>query len=205
MSFPVRATAVAGLLGALTMFVGDMLFYGQVGSGADALNSSLAVVSQRPPSWLMLGGLVSSLAGLGYMAGVVHVWQRAEPAPRVLRFGLTLLVAAIFSVAIATHAVWGAFALAAGRDPKVAAYLELFFTTGMVVAVPTGLLLAGLVLTGRTTWPRWSAALNPGLLYVVLSTAAWLPSPIGAAVVGGAFNLAFAVFFATSTATARDI
>lgn len=199
-----RLTALAGLAGALVMFVGDLLFYGQWASGAEGLRSSLAVVETRSHLVLALGGWLSSLGGLGYMVGVVHVWSRTPSASLQWRVVATGLIAFVISIAIATHAVWGAFALTAGRHGSVTAYLSVYFRIGMLVAVPASLVLAGLVVTGKTTWPRWSVALNPGLIYAVLSTAAWLPAPIGAAVVGGAFNLAFAAFFAMSLATAKS-
>jgi cytochrome c oxidase subunit IV len=202
-----RLTALAGLAGAAAMFAGDMLFYGQWGSGEAARAESLHLVATAAPSRLMLGGLLSVLAGLGYLAGAVHVLQRLKVGRLLAGVTIGLLVA-VLVVSIATHAVWGAFALAvaSGSEPArvmVGRYLDLYFLIGESLALPVSLLLLGLTITGRTLWPRWVGLFNPGLIYLVLSTATWWPAPLGAAVVGGAFNLAFGVFFLVSLATVR--
>ncbi|WP_332678078.1 hypothetical protein [Brevundimonas sp.] len=186
------------------MFAGDMLFYGQWASGAAAYAGSMGVVEGRPIWMLMLGGLLGPLAGIGYLFGLLHVVRRLRPAGRLLQAAVGFSLLAVFSIAMATHSVWGAFAVAAGARQAVGTYLQLFFVVGQIVAVPASLLLLGVTAMGRTTWPRATVLANPGVLYLVLVTATWLPSPVGAVIVGGAFNLAFAFFFTVSLATDRD-
>lgn len=195
---------MAGLAGALVMFAGDMLFYGQWASGAAAYSDSMGVVDTRPVWNLMLGGLLGPLAGVGYLCGLLHIAERVQPAGRAMQVLVGFGLLAVFSIAIGTHSVWGALAVAGAARSDVGAYLELFFLVGQIIAVPVALLLFGITVLGRTAWPRGAAAANPGLLYLLLATATWLPAPIGAAIVGGAFNLAFAAFFAVSLATDRD-
>ena len=190
------------------MFAGDMLFYGQWGSGADAVSGSLAVVSRMGPERLMLGGFMSILGGLGYVAGAAHVYRRMEAVPPLLRWGISAGFLSVAVISTATHAVWGSFALAvAGGATQgmmlahglvIWNYLSLHFLIGGVVAVPTCLLLLGVILRRRTDWPLYFAVVNPGLIYLVLSKASFLPAPIGAAVVGGGFNLAFVLFYGLS-------
>ena len=206
---PLRATALAGVLGALTMFAGDMLFYGQWGSGADVAANTYSIVAGTSPERLMLGGLLSMPAGLGYLGGALHVFQRLARAGWVLRTATTGAVLSVLIVAVATHAVWGAFALTVASGSRaanalVSHYLDQHFLIGQIIAVPASLLLFGITVSGRTSWPRWVAVFNPGLVYLALATANWFPAPFGAAIVGGAFNLAFAVFFLVSLATARN-
>ncbi len=198
-----RASAVAGLVGALLMFLGDMLFYGQWGSGRDALTRSFELASGMPAERLMLGGLVAMPAGAAYLLGLFHIHHRLKHQHWRAGLGILTGMAAILVTALATHVAWGAFALAARSGSDEAArlighYLSFHFRIAQVIAVPTTIGFTLLVLFGRTSWPKWSVAFNPGLLYVLLATGSWIPGPFGAALVGGAFNLAFATFFLMS-------
>ena len=198
----VRLCGYAGLLGALAMFAGDMLFYGQWASGADALSHLWARVQQSEPSHLVLGGLTSILGGLGYTLGVGHVYGRITTDRPWLRLAIVGGFFAIAIIATATHAVWGSFALAihsgAANAIQIGGYLALYFQIGGIIGVAISILLAIAVLTRQTQWPLWFAVINPGAIYLLLSTAAYLPAPIGAPVVGGAFNIAFLIFYAAS-------
>ncbi|MDB5472241.1 MAG: putative rane protein [Caulobacter sp.] len=196
----VRLAALAGLLGSAAMFFGDMLFYGQWGGGAEALSGSYAIVERADPGRLMIGGLLSMAGGVGYVLGSIHIWARLGPAPSWLRGATVGAVLMIAVVATATHAVWGAYALiittqSAEAANLVSRYLGLHFLIGGAVGGVASLLLLGAILLRRSNWPAWFAVVNPGALYLLLSTATWLPAPFGAPLVGGAFNLAFAVFF----------
>ena len=48
--------------------------------------------------------------------------------------------------------------------------------------------------------PRWFAALNPAVLFLLTTLFEWVPAPLGGPLVIGAGNLVFLVFFAASTA-----
>ncbi|MDR7116763.1 DUF6796 family protein [Caulobacter sp. BE254] len=199
-----RFFGYAGLIGACAMFAGDMLFYGQWGSGADALTTSLDVVRRTDPQRLAFGGFASIIGGLGYALGAGHVYARTADRPAWLRQAVagSMLILAI--IATATHAVWGSFALTMAlngpSNALVANYLSTYFLMGGVVGAPASLLLAAAILTRRTRWPMWFALVNPGLFYLLLSNATYLPAPLGAPIVGGAFNIAFALFYAFSVA-----
>ena len=198
----VRLCGYAGLLGALAMFAGDMLFYGQWASGADALNNIWARVQQSNPTHLVLGGLTSILGGIGYTLGVAYIYARISTGRAWLKLCILGGFFAIAIIATATHAVWGSFALAinsgAANAVQIGDYLALYFQIGGIVAVVPSILLAIAVVTRQTKWPIWFVVINPAVIYLLLSTAAYLPAPIGAPVVGGAFNIAFIIFYATS-------
>lgn len=200
----VRLCGYAGLLGACALFAGDMLFYGQWGSGADAFSGTYALVAQADAERLVIGGLTSVIGGIGYALGACHVHGQLAARPAWLRLGITAGFLAVAIIATATHAVWGSFALAVvsgTSDPAlIANYLSLHFAIGGIVGVPASLLLAGAIALHRTDWPIWFAAVSPGAIYLLFSTASYLPAPLGAAIVGGAFNLAFLLFYAISLA-----
>lgn len=204
-------TAGAGLVGAVLMFTGDMLLYGHIGSGAEFINRYKTVITQASTLRLYLAGALGPLAAIFYLIGVYHLYLRLSPARAVVRILTSLAFAAMFVIAGAVHAVWAAYALVlravaqgqatAELETVMRAYLDLVYRIAEVVGYPCALLLFVLVLMRRTTYPRWSAVLNPGLIMVASSLLVFLPSPIGAPVVGGLFNLAFVVFFTLSLAT----
>ena len=198
----VRLCGYAGLLGALAMFAGDMLFYGQWASGAEALNGTWARVQQSDPAHLVLGGLTSIIGGLGYAIGAAHVYERIISKRAWFKIGLASCFLAIAIIATATHAVWGGFALAINSGTanalQIGSYLTLYFQIGGIIGAIASILLAIAVATRQTDWPFWFILANPGAIYLLLSTAAYLPAPLGAPLVGGAFNIAFVVFYGLS-------
>ena len=204
-------TAGAGLVGALLMFTGDMLLYGHFGSGAEFISRYKTVITGASSLRLYLAGALGPVAAIFYLAGVYHLYMRLQPARVILRIVTSLALAAMFVIAGAVHAVWAAYALVlrgvaqgqanADLESVMRAYLDLVYNMAEIVGYPSALLLFVLVLMGRTTYPRWSAFLNPGLIMLTSSLVVFLPAPIGAPVVGGLFNLAFVVFFAISLAT----
>lgn len=204
-------TAAAGLLGALLMFTGDMLLYGHLGSGAEFISRYKTVITEASSLRLYLAGAVGPVAAIFYLIGTYHLYLRLQPARPLLRFITSFAFGVMFVIAGAVHAVWAANALvmravAQGQATVdlgnvMAAYLSLVYRMAEVVGYPAALLLFFLVLTRRTTYPRWSALLNPGLIMLVSPVLTFLPSPIGAPVVGGLFNLAFVVLFTLSLAT----
>lgn len=198
-----RWMAVAGLAGALLMFAGDMLFYGQWGSGAGAISESFALAAAASPDRLALGGLVAPVAGAGLLCGVFHVLNRLGSSPAIVRWIVVICLLLVVMIAVATHAVWGAFALAATTHEPLAVmrvyqYLQMHFLVGAAPAAVATILLLVAVACGRSGWPRWMIVFNPGVLYLIMSSGTWSPAPVGAALVGGAFNLSLAFFFAAS-------
>lgn len=200
--FNTRLFGYAGLIGAGAMFAGDMLFYGQLGSGSDALATSLDVVRSADPQRLAMGGLAAIIGGFGYALGAFHVYGQMGERPAWLRLSVAGSFLLIAIVATATHAVWGSFALTmapgVSKNPLIADYLSLHFLIGGVVGAPASLLLALAIVGRKTRWPVWFALVSPGAVYLLLANASFLPSPLGAPIVGGAFNLAFALFYGVS-------
>ncbi len=179
-----------GLAGALIMFAGDQL----IGHGSRLSDSGL----------ITLGGLAAIPGGAGLLAGVWHIREQLAPAPSIARLPISLLFATLFVLASATHAVWGAYAIVENDLTGVAVdsdlfvhYLGAFGVLGQVLGIPASLALLALVLLGRTSWPRWMALFNPGLLYFGLG-AIQIPGQLGAAIAASTFNFAFCLFFLAS-------
>ncbi|MBC6982250.1 DUF6796 family protein [Caulobacter sp. 17J80-11] len=202
-------TGLCGLAGALLLFAGDMLFFGRFGSGAEAVLAE--TTARASTARLIIGGAVAPFAGLGYLIGCAHLFWRLAPAPAWARAGVTLGAALLFLAGACVHAAWGAYALAiraAATEPALAplrdtigGYTDVLFALAYAAGYPAAVVLFVLVAAGRTSWPRWTALVNPVLVKPLLETAGWIPAPLGAVLVGGGFNLAMAVFFAVSIAT----
>lgn len=207
-----RSAGIAGLAGALLFFAGDMLFYGYWGSGASFASGMLATVQHASVERLFAGGLVAPLAACLCIIGFWHVYLNVRPKAAVV--GRVMLVAfwLLMIAGSAIHMLWTAKGLAmkycSGQGPEctnliaaMKSYWSLADMQGEIPGYVGALLLAVLVVLGKTMYPRWTVIFNPAVLIAVSSFAYLVPAPLGAILVGGGINLSIAVFFAVSAAT----
>ncbi len=208
-----RLAGLVGLAGALLFFAGDMLFYGYFGSGASFHQGMIETVQRDSIQRLVTGGLVGPIAALLCMVGFWHV--RANVVTRSPRLGQVMFFAfiALMVVGSATHALWTVKGLAieyctgnlSAPCPDLLAatqgYWKLLYEMAEIPGYLGSLLLLVLVLLGKTSYPRWTAIANPGVLLVASYLAEWVPAPLGAVLVGGSTNLSIAAFFLVSVAT----
>lgn len=208
-----RLAGVAGLCGALLFFAGDMLFYGHWGSGAGFHQGMIKTVSNASLVRLYAGGLVGPVAACLCIVGFWHVYLNVRPAQA--RTGQVMLVAffllMVFGSAI--HTLWTTRGLAIkycyGDDDvgcralvqAVNSYWDLAYNLGAAPGYLGAVLLLGLVLLGKTWYPRWTALANPAVLVVLSPLADRAPAPLGAVLSGGFTNLSIALFFLVSVLT----
>lgn len=209
---PRRVAGLCGLFGALLFFAGDMFFYGYFGPGAGFADGMRATVTQASDQRLFAGGLIGPVAACLCIVGFWHVYLNVRPASATL--GRIMLVA-FFLLMVggsAVHTLWTARGLALkycnGQGPPCSDLLaatKLYWTLAYnLSAIPGYLaatLLLGLVLMGKTWYPRWTAIANPAVLILLSPLAAKVPAPLGAVFVGGSANLSIAVFFLASVVT----
>src|SRR5260370_32344442 len=69
-----RLGGLCGLAGALLFFVGDMLFYGHFGSGANFAEGMIAIVMRASTARLFAGGSVGPRAACLCIVGFWHVY-----------------------------------------------------------------------------------------------------------------------------------
>ena len=217
-----RPAAGLGILGALLLFAGDMLLLGHWGAAADFRAGMLELIRSAPVERIWAGGLLGPVAGALLVAGFWQVCQGVKvPAGWAARamFGLFLL----FAVGLAAiHSVWAVFELlirscvdgAAGGAPAacqaqadaVQAYMRVSLLGLAVPGAVASVILAVLVLRGRTQWPRWAVLANPLVLVAVLLPAfAGAPAPIGAVLLGGSASILLLVFFVVAQGSARGV
>lgn len=211
-----------GIWGAVLLLAGDMLLLGHWGAAADFRAGMLELVRSAPVARIWAGGLLGPVAGALLVVGFWQVCQGVQvPAGRAARAMLGLFM--LFAVGLAAiHSVWAVFELllrtcvdgAAGGAPAacqaqaeaVQAYMRLSLLGLAVPGAMASLVLAVLVLRGRTPWPRWAVLANPLPLVVVLLPAfAAAPAPIGAVLLGGSASLLLLVFFVVAHASARSV
>lgn len=207
-----RTAGLCGVAGALLFFTGDMLFYGHFGSGANFAQGMLATVRQAPTARLFAGGLVGPIAACLCIVGFWHVYLNVRPANVLLGQTLFALFAMLMVAGSAVHTLWTAKGLAlkycSGQGTPcttlistIKSYWTLAYNLGAVPGYLAALLLVGLVLFGKTYYPRWTVFANPAALILLSPLADKTPAPLGAVLVGGFTNLSIAVFFLVSVAT----
>jgi len=207
-----RLAGVGGLAGALLFFVGDMLFYGHLGSGTNFAEGMIATVTRASQQRLFAGGLVGPLAACLCIFGFWHVYLNIRPS-HVLLARLALILFSILMVAgSAVHTLWTAKGLTLkycyGRGAPcsdllaaIKSYWELAYNLGAIPGYLGAVLLFGLVLLRKTYYPRWTVVANPAVLTVLSPLADRVTAPLGAILVGGFTNLSIAIFFLVSIAT----
>ncbi len=204
-----RLAGLAGLLGALLFFCGDMLFYGHFGAGATFHEGMQRVLRGASLTRMFTGGLLGPPAACLCIIGFWHVGQNITPRSPLLGRLVFYTLAAMMVAGSAVHALWVPRGLAskyesalrAGAPDLFAAlrrYWELAYNLAAVPAYIGAILLLFVVVFRRSIYPRWTALANFGLLSLLAPFAERVPEPVGAIVVGGFTNLSIAVFFLVS-------
>ena len=204
-----RLAGLAGLVGALLFFAGDMLFYGHFGAGASFHDGMQRVVRDASMARLFTGGLLGPVAACLCIIGFWHVGQNITPRSPLLGKLVFYILAAMMVVGSAVHALWVPRGLATKYEEPLRAYLpdlfvalrrywEVAYDLAAVPAYIGAVLLLFAVLFGRSVYPRWTVVANFGLLSLLEPLASQVPAPLGAILVGGFTNLSIAIFFLVS-------
>ncbi len=208
-----RWAGVAGCAGALLFFVGDMLFYGHWGSGAGFHEGMIQTVRNASLGRLFAGGLLGPFAACLCIVGFWHVYLNVRPSQEFVGRMMLVLFAVLMVCGSAIHTLWTARGLAmkfcyGSEDmgcrallPAVNSYWDLAYNIGAVPGFLGAIVLIGLVLWGKTWYPRWTVLANPAVLMLLSPLADRVPAPLGAVLTGGFTNLSIAVFFLVSVWT----
>jgi hypothetical protein len=213
-SISIQTAATVGLAGALLMFVGDMCLYGHFGNGTDFFTNLPLVISQESEAQIITGGLIGPIAALMYCFGFFAVYKMVSPKSPLFALMVMGTLVAMIVFGGTYHAMWGirALLMKAGMPSGPLAtlyeqtlqYMRLFFNTSTCFGGVAAVLLLYLVLSKKSLYPRWVVLVNPGLLYFLAPLARSIPSPLGAVVFGGYFNLMFVALFLATIASARS-
>jgi Family of unknown function (DUF6796) len=211
-----RTAGIVGLLGAITLLVGDMLLYGHLGSAVDVWEGARQVAGQASLERLFWGGLLGPIGAVLYLAGFWHVYLNTRRAGRLAAKAILVGLTTMIVVGGAYHILWTVQMLSfkygladiAELSPfsdALGSYLTTVYNMAAVPGYLASLILAALVLIGRTRYPRWTILVNPGLLmlFPLIFGPSLIPAPIGAAIMGGYINLTFCVFLTVSIFTTK--
>lgn len=214
-----RSVVIAGfigLLGALLSGIGECaLHYSHSGyAHAETYGFFVAVAAWR----LNLGHFLSVFAVPLYFVGYWHLYERLKPAPKWAR--LTILLLGLYAFALGetwlgsrVYLAQLAQARAAAATAGEAATAKLlsallaqasFYNENILIGVRAGVLVISIlyvvfVLRGKTSYPRWMAALNPILLVIAAFILYVTLPPIGGIFMPVAMNFAHVIFFTAST------
>ena len=205
-------TGLAGLFAALIVGAGEFLLHfdplARYGSGFDFFKG---VTPDRATIGHFLGVFGAPL----YVVGAWHLKLMLQPASRLwatIAFFLMAygcIVGAVWIGSRATAALIVNGADAASFGPELALYELRYENLLMIVRIAVLLVSAvfiWLVLTGRTCYPRWVAALNPILLILASFLVFFIVPAIGKYLMPIALNVAFFVLFTASiTIAARSV
>ncbi|PHS68319.1 MAG: hypothetical protein COB12_00250 [Flavobacterium sp.] len=201
-----RGLGIAGILGGLILFAGDMLFYYQSGS-TDLLMNMATASNER----IALSGVSALVASWLYLLGLGQVYYAFKPASVRVRTIVIISFAGILTAYGVVHAEYVAIAVTA----KLAIQNQLDITTATELATYINDLLRlfvyplfavlsfvfiSQVWKRKTLYPRWMLFFFPllpfllqGVFVKALSGDAWT------IIIGGFLNLILVLFFTAST------
>ncbi len=201
-----RASGIAGIIGGLILFAGDMLFYYKSGS-TDLLKHMSGASDLR----ITLSGLSALFATWFYLFGLVQVKVAFSTASIIARNTVLICFSGILIAYGIVHAEYVAIAITAKLAIQNQLDLELFTSLASSVndllrlfVYPLFAILSAVfiyqVWKRKTLYPRWILFFYPllpfllqGLIAKVISGDAWT------IIIGGFLNLILVVFFVAST------
>ena len=203
---PPNFTRFAGALGATLLFLGDLLVFGHLGSGAEFRDGAIRAAQLASVGQLYLGGALGPVGACLLLAGVWFLFSRFN-SPRTFLSNLTTALLVVFCVTVGSvHALWATNALLVkfcfGQTSScvsalhsVQAYWQVIFFLCTGVGVLGFSLYAWQVAAKRTSFPRLSALASPLLMFIIGPIGRVLPSPVGAVVVASSASISLLIFF----------
>ena len=220
---PLRITGLLALLGTFLYAIGDVLLlaskasldnYPKLQPFAKLLLDAEKMVV-LPPNRLMWGALLGVFATPLVVTGYWQVHQGLNGANESLALTTVILLAIASVIGAFVHGTFyymgeyvqalnkvenGSQAVIAGMIARHRKVLIITYAPVIVLIVVASILFSILVVSGKTAFPIWMAAINP-----VTMTVAWLlikrilPQFVRDGTEGAGFNIAFLVFFACTT------
>ncbi len=210
----IRLTGLAGILGAILMFIGDMFLYGGFYSGSEYYEYSRRIMGEIPLLRLMIGGAIGPIASILYAIGFWQIYLAIKSAGKVLAsisfsgFAVMSIIAGSYhSGFVNTGLILRARASIQQCDLESVKillgqsidYLHFLYNMMFVFGTIGTIIFMFTIIFRKTYYPKWIILFTPTLLLLTSSIAAYIPSPFGGIIYGGYINLIFLLFFCVST------
>ena len=205
MQLSLKLTGLLGLLAPILVGTGEFLIH--FDPLARFSDSSYDFMLDTTETRLTTGHFFAMIGIPFYFIGSWHIYQMLRSASNKLAFTAFLIASYGFifgAVWMGSRASIGSLAhhaeLIKGTD--LVSLYQLRYETLLQVIRITTLILSGiyiyLVLTGRTRYPKWMAAVNPIVLILLSFLIFAFNKDIGIYIMPIALNVAFAIFFTCS-------
>lgn len=199
----IKITGIIGIIAALLMFTGDMFLYFTTEPITNMDEDIFRIMAQIPHTRIMIGGILGPIAAFLYVFGFYHICLAIKPAyKKIARIIFILLCFGIFSGGV-FHSHFTYFGLIASFNNPALLKLaqEYTFLVFYIMFIPSLIaysLIAYLILTNKTYYPKWMALLSPIVLIWFNDLMRLLPQPFKIVMSGGWYNIIFIIFFSVS-------
>lgn len=191
-----------GLIGAILMFIGDMvLYYSKEGYVSDGtLNPIINIMKVESRKRLYIGGMIGPVAAFMYCFGYYHLVIVMDEPYKILGwccFAINCL-GIICGGAYHSHC---AYLGLIGRHEngevldEVQQYLNVQKSISFGLQGIGFLILAAVIVFKLTVFPRWLIIFTPGILFLLFPLTRKLPKGLHIIVSGGWTNLISVIYY----------
>ena len=201
-----RLFGICGIMGGLTLFSGDMLFY------YDPINANLYEnMGNASDSRIIISTITALIASWLYVLGSIHVYQAFKQTKPIIK---NLVLFCFAAISIAYGVVHGAF-VAIATSSKLAVENDLNLNQATLLAVEANNILRSIVYPifgllsflfitqvwkRKTLYPRWILLFFPLILFLLEDVICKnLSGSISIIICGGYLNHILIIFFTASS------
>lgn len=197
-------TGVIGVLGAILMYVGDMLLYYTPKEINNFEEEIIPIMGKVSFTRLTIGGLLGPLCAAMYLVGYYQIYLAIKPTHKKM----AMLVFALLGVAIffggTFHAHFASMGFASHFNQsavlgKIQTYAITTYFVMLLLNLVGFILLVYLILFKKTPYPKWIVLCTPLVLVWFSNVVQLLPQPFKMIIAGGWSNITAILFFAMST------
>jgi len=208
----VRLLLWAGCLGAAVLFAGDMLFYGNWGSGRSFTPDNVGNVMANVALWRLQLGSITGPIGVAFdLLGMLGLWfccRRASPRLAAVMF---VCMYTMDLSGVLQHGIFGPLGFAfryCGRSSEAVTQilkLNSILSIAQIIVGWIGLAIwFFLTLKKRAGVPRWTVFFHPILTMLLVFAVGYVPAPLGYPLAGGWSNIRSSAWFAVLALTYKD-
>ena len=201
-----RLFGICGIMGGLTLFSGDMLFY------YDPINANLYEnMGNASDSRIIISTITALIASWLYVLGSIHVYQAFKQTKPIIK---NLVLFCFAAISIAYGVVHGAF-VAIATSSKLAVENDLNLSQATLLAVEANNILRSIVYPifgllsflfftqvwkRKTLYPRWILLFFPLIPFLLEDVICKnLSGSISIIICGGYLNHILIIFFTASS------